>query len=79
MRDMLEQDEVLRLTTWSRATLYRKIDARMFPRPVKDNGRNVWRADDVEKWRKERVAELNDMLAHLGKSLRRRRDTSELV
>lgn len=79
---MLEQDEVLRLTKWSRATLYRKIEAKLFPRPVKDNGRNVWRFQDVDGWRKDRVGELSDMVDHLRAALRkpaRRRDTSDLV
>jgi len=48
---LLRLPEVLRLTGLSRSTLYRKIKAGEFPRPVKLGKRAVgWRESEVIAW-----------------------------
>lgn len=48
------QDEVLELTGWSRATLYRKRQLGDFPEPFRKEGRNLlWRKSEVDMQLKE--------------------------
>jgi len=49
--------DVLKMTTFSESTLWRKVNAEIFPKPVKLSKRRVgWREKDVLKW----VADLDD-------------------
>ena len=48
---ILRRSEVQRLTTLSKATLWRLVKAGTFPRPVKLGERAVgWKADEVLAW-----------------------------
>ena len=47
----LRQPQVLVFVPISRSTLWRRIQAGTFPRPVKLSARvTVWRAEDVRRW-----------------------------
>ena len=39
--------DVLRLTGWSKSTLYRKLEAKLFPQPDTATGRPRWRMADI--------------------------------
>ncbi|PKO39628.1 MAG: hypothetical protein CVU33_04670 [Betaproteobacteria bacterium HGW-Betaproteobacteria-6] len=47
----LRQPQVLQFIPISKSTLWRRIQARTFPAPVKLSERvTVWRVEDVRKW-----------------------------
>jgi prophage regulatory protein len=47
----LRQPQVLRLIPISKSTLWRHVQARTFPQPVKLSQRvTAWRAEDVRSW-----------------------------
>lgn len=47
----LRQPQVLRLIPFSRSTLWRRIQAQTFPKPLKLSERvTVWRAEDIRRW-----------------------------
>jgi predicted DNA-binding transcriptional regulator AlpA len=45
--------EMLRITPFSNATLYRKIKSGHFPNPIKIGSMSVWRVRDLRKWLKD--------------------------
>jgi prophage regulatory protein len=48
---ILRLKSVLERTGLSRSTLYRKVQARTFPKPLKISERCIgWRESDVESW-----------------------------
>lgn len=52
----LRQPQVLDLIPISKSTLWRCIQARTFPQPVKLSQRvTAWRAEDVRKWIEEKT------------------------
>ncbi len=47
----LRQPQVLAFVPISKSTLWRRIQARTFPAPVKLSARiTVWRAEDIRRW-----------------------------
>ncbi len=47
----LRQPQVLAFVPISKSTLWRRIQARTFPEPVKLSERvTVWRAEDIRRW-----------------------------
>lgn len=47
----LRQPQVLSFVPISKSTLWRRVQARTFPRPVKLSERvTVWRAEDIRDW-----------------------------
>lgn len=47
----LRQPQVLAFVPISKSTLWRRIQARTFPKPLKLSPRvTVWRAEDIRKW-----------------------------
>lgn len=47
----LRQPQVLAFVPFSKSTLWRRIQARTFPQPVKLSVRvTVWRAEDIRHW-----------------------------
>ena len=44
--------EMLRITPFSNATLYRKIKSGDFPNPIKIGFISVWRVSDLREWLK---------------------------
>lgn len=47
----LRQPQVLAFVPFSKSTLWRRIQAKAFPEPVKLSERiTVWRAEDVRQW-----------------------------
>lgn len=47
----LRQPQVLMFIPFSKSTLWRRIQAKSFPEPVKLSARvTVWRAEDVRRW-----------------------------
>jgi len=50
-------NQVLPIAQYSKASIYRMIDAGTFPQPVKlGPKKSVWRASDVEAWRLSKEA-----------------------
>jgi predicted DNA-binding transcriptional regulator AlpA len=53
--DLLPKSQVLRETTWSETTLWRRIRAGAFPAPLKigpgSTGRVAWTRGDVKSWK----------------------------
>lgn len=50
----LRQPQVLALVPISKSTLWRRIQARTFPKPVKLSERvTVWRVEDIRRWIEE--------------------------
>ena len=48
---LISKPEVLRMTTFSHAGLYRSIKAGTFPKPIQIGPRRVaWDADDLGRW-----------------------------
>ncbi len=45
--------EILYITPFSGATLYRKIKSGHFPNPIKIGSMSVWRVRDLRKWLKD--------------------------
>lgn len=57
----LRQPQVLVFVPISKSTLWRRIQARSFPEPVKLSARvTVWRAEDVRRWISEQGRSLTD-------------------
>jgi prophage regulatory protein len=53
---LLAKPHVLERTTWSDTTLWRRVRAGDFPRPIRISpGRVAWRESDVEAWIKARA------------------------
>ncbi len=47
----LRQPQVLVFVPFSKSTLWRRIQARTFPQPLKLSARvTVWRAEDIRNW-----------------------------
>jgi predicted DNA-binding transcriptional regulator AlpA len=47
----LRQTQVLQFVPISKSTLWRRIEAKTFPQPVKLSPRvTVWRAEDIRRW-----------------------------
>ena len=47
----LRQPQVLAFVPFSKSTLWRRVQARTFPQPVKLSVRvTVWRAEDIRHW-----------------------------
>ena len=47
----LRQPQVLAFVPFSKSTLWRRIQARTFPQPLKLSARvTVWRAEDIRYW-----------------------------
>ena len=47
----LRQPQVLAFVPFSKSTLWRRIQARTFPQPLKLSERvTVWRAEDIRSW-----------------------------
>lgn len=47
----LRQPQVLAFVPFSKSTLWRRIQAKTFPHPVKLSERvTVWRAEDIRRW-----------------------------
>ena len=47
----LRQPQVLAFVPISKSTLWRRVQARTFPEPVKLSGAvTVWRAEDIRRW-----------------------------
>ena len=44
--------EILKITPFSSATLYRKIKSGDFPRPIKMSSISAWRVSDLREWLK---------------------------
>ncbi|QDL38712.1 helix-turn-helix transcriptional regulator [Rhodoferax sediminis] len=62
----LRQPQVLIFVPISKSTLWRRIQAKSFPEPVKLSARvTVWRAEDVRRW----IAEQGGGLAGASKHL----------
>lgn len=54
---LIRIEEVKRLTGLSTATLYRKISAKEFPRPVRlGEAARAWPLSEVQDWIAERIA-----------------------
>ena len=54
MGRLLSMNEVEELTGVSKVTIYRRMKADTFPRPVKVGTRAVrWDADEIEQWKSE--------------------------
>jgi len=51
VEQLLTLDDVCRLTTWSRRSLYRKCSDGSFPKPLKiGRSRIAWKASDLGAW-----------------------------
>ncbi|OHC70152.1 MAG: hypothetical protein A2045_17740 [Rhodocyclales bacterium GWA2_65_20] len=47
----LRQAQVLAFVPWSKSTLWRRIQAKTFPQPIKLSERvTAWRAEDIRRW-----------------------------
>ena len=50
-RRILRRDQVSELTGLARATIYAKVAAGTFPRPIRLGSRSVgWRLSDIDEW-----------------------------
>lgn len=48
---LLKIQDVIKKTTMSRSTIYKKIDEGLFPKQIKISKRRVvWRSADIEEW-----------------------------
>lgn len=54
---MVNHSDVLEYTTMSRHTLGRHIKKGLFPKPIKQGGKLLWRESQIEKWLSEREEE----------------------
>lgn len=53
----LRQSQVLRLIPISKSKLWRQVQARTFPQPVRLSQRvTVWRAEDLRRWIEQQTA-----------------------
>ena len=60
---LLRLQEVKNRTTYSRSTIYRKMQEGTFPRPLKMGDRAVrWRESEIEVWLAARPRATGDML-----------------
>ncbi len=50
----LRLPEVLKRTGYSRATLYRRMDAGLFPQGRKDGAIVYWPSDEVDEWQQQK-------------------------
>ena len=58
---LLRRPEVEKITGLSRASIYEKMNAGDFPRPVKTGIRAVaWVESEIESWNRQRVADRDD-------------------
>jgi prophage regulatory protein len=54
---MLPLREVMKVTSFSKATIYRKVDDGTFPAPRKISRKRVaWLSSDVRRWQSEQIA-----------------------
>lgn len=53
---LLRIEDVLELTTYSRATLYRRIKAGTFPAPIEDEGTRLWCNGEIREWKRAKLA-----------------------
>lgn len=61
---ILRRRDVERVTGLRRSSLYEKIRAGNFPRPLKINSRSVgWLSSEVAEWQRARVAERDSGVA----------------
>ena len=50
-RRIVRRDEVSKLTGLARATIYKKVQDRSFPPPIRLGARSVgWRLTDIDTW-----------------------------
>jgi predicted DNA-binding transcriptional regulator AlpA len=58
MKILNQRDLSSKGISWSREHCRRMWEAGKFPRPFKltDNGRNVWREDEIDAWLEERAS-----------------------
>ena len=50
-RRIVRRDEVSKLTGLARATIYKKVQDRSFPPPIRQGARSVgWRLTDIDTW-----------------------------
>ena len=54
---LVEQTDVMFFTTLSRHTIYRHVKQGIFPRPIKQGSKLLWRESQIEKWLSERETE----------------------
>ncbi|HDZ74078.1 MAG TPA: AlpA family phage regulatory protein [Aurantimonas coralicida] len=52
---LLRIDDVLTLTTFSRATLYRRIKDGKFPPPIEDEGTRLWCNSELREWKRSKL------------------------
>ena len=56
----INRDEVLRVTGWSRVTLWRQVRRQKFPKPVRTTEKRIaWLESEVAGWLKAKTAERN--------------------
>lgn len=67
----LRRGQVLERTGQSRSTLYARMAADEFPRPLKDGAVSVWLASEVQAWIEDRARTLPR--AEVGRSMGARR------
>jgi len=50
-QQLLALRDIKRITSWSRSTIYRKINAGLFPQPLDvGNHSKAWRVEAVNEW-----------------------------
>lgn len=54
LQDSLRLPQVLRITGYSRATLYRRIEEKKFPERRKDGRITYWSSNEVAAWQATR-------------------------
>ena len=54
---LVGQSEVISFTTLSRFTLARHIKGGLFPKPIKQGGKLLWRESQIKKWLAEKEEE----------------------
>lgn len=64
MSKIERKDEVLGRTGLSNSSLYERVQAGTFPKPVKIGARAVgWVSDEVDQWIDQRIAERDQAVA----------------
>lgn len=53
---LLTVEDVLELTTFSRATLHRRVQEGRFPLPIEDGRRRLWCATEIRDWKRQKLA-----------------------
>lgn len=51
----VRQKQLLRFIPFSKSTLWRRVNAGLFPAPIRSIGITAWRAEDIRRW----IAEQN--------------------